>query len=209
MPTKVYFLDDQKTESIGITWGFNWKNVSITYAGKVIGTIAHKAELKKGQLFNLTDYKDLSVKLKGEWNPELELLVNGKEIPDSPTDPNLQLYQTFKAAIGLGILNVLVGLLSSMLNISFLTNLGIGFSSAVLGLIVIALSYGVKRRSRLALAAIIALFMLDIMATFYFLDKDDFNPTSGVILKIIIIIFLLRGFPAIKKLNERSIKQGL
>ncbi len=204
MPTKAYFLDQEKTESVVITWGFNWKNVRFSHSGNFVGVIANKVDLKKGQNFNLSDSIELSIKLKGEWNPELELLLNGKEIPGSPTDPDVQLRQTFKAAIGLGIFNVVIGLLSSILNTSFLTNFGIGIGSIVFGLIIIALSYGIKKRSRVALGSVIALFILDIISTFFFLTDTDANPTSGIILKVFIIMFLFKGFSAIKKLNEEN-----
>lgn len=207
MPTKTYYLDEKRTESIEIKWGFNWRNLRVIYLGEIMGTIANKTDLTKGQTFKLSGLRDLSIQLKGDLNPELELLLNGKTVPGSPTDPRFQLNKVFRISIGLAVLNISFGLLSWILDISLFTNFGIGLSSVFFGAIILVLSFGLRAESKLALSAIVSLLVADIISTFYYFAGTDVVHGPAITIKVVVFFLLIKGFSAIRELNETKRKQ--
>ncbi len=82
MPKKVFYLDKEKTEAIKLSWGFYFKNLTITKDEQPIGQVSNAKELKEGRAFTLPDGKTLSVQLKRTGlGRELEILINGKPVP--------------------------------------------------------------------------------------------------------------------------------
>ncbi|MDO1451769.1 hypothetical protein Q0590_36180 [Rhodocytophaga aerolata] len=206
MPEKIYYLDPAKEQSLITRWGFNWKNFTILLNNQPIGTIATQKELKQGREFTLPDGQTLGVKLTGAIQPELELLLNGKELPGSATDPNEQLRQIFNLTIFLGILNVVIGIVSQMANIDVLTQMGLGIGSIMVGIVMVALAFGIRNRSLAALIAVIGLIGLDIVLTFYFATQNPSapNPTTTILIRLFLIYYLWRGIAAIRKLKAEG-----
>jgi len=202
MPSKTFHLAQDKQDSISISWKGVWKQVSITYNGQEVGSFNNQKELKTGNEFQLDAERKLSVKLSGQLFPELELLVNGQAIAGSPTDPNVQLKQVFNFSLGIGGLSLVVGLIAELFVIDFLLNIGIGLGSIIYGGLIILLAFGVKRKSIIALALIVGLIGLEIVGSVWIAAESQVNPTSGIVIKTFFLIFLFKGFGAIKKLKK-------
>ncbi|MEH0156657.1 hypothetical protein V6R21_21185 [Limibacter armeniacum] len=195
-------MDDTKIDTIDISSGFNWKNTTVKFNDKEIGKLNNKKALKEGGEFQLDANRTLKIQLKGNYQPALELLVNGEPIKGSATDPAEQLNQVSKMAFVIGGLSVVAGLISEFMNFPILNQLGINFFSCIYGLIMIGLGFWVKKRSYIALALIIGLFIFDIIGLFMLAIENDHNPTNGIMMKVFFIFFFAKGFPAIKKLKE-------
>lgn len=205
MPNKTFYLDSYKTEKIDISWGFSWNNTSISHNGTKIGFFDNQKELRKGKEFKLDEFKTLSVKLTGKLNPELELLVNGDVLVGSAKDPIIQLKNVSNLAIGIGSFSSIIGLIAELLNVEFLLNAGLGIISVIVGVIIIVLGILVKNKSYFALSLIMAIILLDITLTLYFAVKEggDTNPTNGIMIKSFFLLYLFKGFSAIKELKTR------
>ena len=88
MPIKRYRLRVDESARLEISWKFNWKELKVTFDQKVIGKILSKKELFAGREFSLPNGSTLKIQLiKLAGIPTLELLCNGKMIPDSDTAP--------------------------------------------------------------------------------------------------------------------------
>lgn len=205
MPVKTFFLSSEKDESITVKWKGGWKQTTITSEGNEIGAFKNQKELKQGKEFQLDENRKLSVKLKGLIYPDLELLINGNVIEGSPADPKMQLKQVFNFAVSIGGLNVFVGLLSELLMLDFLLNIGIGIESIIYGGLIILLAFGVKKKSMISLVLIVGLIILDIIGSFWLSMDSDVNPTNGVVVKVFFLIFLFKGFGAIKKIKIKQL----
>ena len=204
MPNKTFYLTPEKQESISIFWKGNWKQTSINFNGSEIGSFQNQKELKSGKDFELDSSRILSVKLKGQFYPELELLINGEVIAGSPSDPAIQLKQVVNYTIGFGSLSLIVGLIAELFAINILLNIGIGMGSIIFGAILIGLAFGVKRESMAALVLIFGLICLDIIGTFWLSAGSTGNPTNGILIKVFFLIFLFKGFGAIKQLKKKG-----
>lgn len=205
MPKKIYYLDsNNQKEAISISWKGVWKNILLTHNEIEIGTFKNQTELKKGKEFQLDEVRKLSVKMKKGMFPTLELLMNGEPVVGSPTDPKIQLKELTRFVFAIGTLNLIIGLLAELLDNDFLLNLGLGIFSMIYGVVIIALGFGVKKKSIVALGIIITLLILDIMASFWFALENSSNPTNGIVIKIFFIIFLVKGFRILKKIKAKK-----
>ncbi|BDD06490.1 hypothetical protein [Aureibacter tunicatorum] len=202
MPKKVYYLDKGENESISISWGMSWKNTTVSYDGRELGIIKNQKELKKGHEFDIDDGRKLSIRLKGQFYPELELLVNGEVVEGSPTDPKVQLKSVYSFAFWLGLINVIAGILAIVLENAFLQKIGLGYGSIIFGGIIALLSYGVKRKSMVAMALLYGVMIIDILSIFLLIGESDANPTNGILMKLFFLVILFKGFGAIKALNR-------
>lgn len=206
MPKKTFYLNAEKTETINISWGFSWKNTSITYNGHEIGSFKNQKELKEGNEFMLDSSRILSVKLSGTISPELDISINNEPIEGSPTNPKHQLKQISNLAIGLGIFSIVIGLFSELLKIEILINLGFGIGSILIGGIVIGLGFGVRKHSLIALSLIFGIIILDIISSYYVAANSEIeiNPTNGVVIKVFLLIYIFKGFSAIRKIKNKN-----
>ncbi|NUO00705.1 MAG: hypothetical protein HUU01_08815, partial [Saprospiraceae bacterium] len=70
------------TETLQLTWGKNYKNLSISLNGQLIETIPNKAILKLGRSFKLADERQFIVILSGNrlavWHNQFDLLSGVK-----------------------------------------------------------------------------------------------------------------------------------
>ena len=87
MAQHTYYLANNSTEPLTLSWGFNWKNLKVSYLDELLGEIVTKKELVEGREFQLPDNRVVSVKLKGSMMPQLEVLLNNEPVNGSATDP--------------------------------------------------------------------------------------------------------------------------
>lgn len=211
MPLKTFYLDKAQTAPIVISHGFNWKNLSITKDGEVIGEVAHVKELRAGRSFPLSGDQELRIQLKSKWGfiQELEILLNGSPIPGSGTEPQTKLRNTYNLLLFIAGFNIILGVVAELVQVEVLQTLGMGYGTIVVGLLFALCAYLMKfKLSLAALYGAIALLMLDIVLVLVFAGTSGSNPSTGIMMKGIFIMMLLNGAGALKKIrNENLVKQ--
>jgi len=182
-------------------WKGIWKNVEVVLDGVVLGEpFANFKALKQGRDFKLPDGRTLHVRyiigafaMKG-----LTLLIDGRPLAGTSADPRLQI----KLAAGLiyfvAGLSALLGILG-MVGVKFLTYLGFNWPSVVAGILLAGLGFvGVRYKSRAAFAVAAGIIVVDMALTIALgFDPRGHIPTTGIFLRVMIIVAIIRGIKAI------------
>ena len=207
MAQQTYFLDTDATEPLTLSWGFNWKNMIISYQGQPVGEIATKEALVAGHEFELPDRRKISVQLKGSFMPQLEILVNNEPVKDSATEPGAVIRQIWKLSFLLGGVNLVFGLVALFWPADFLLRLGMGTGSVITGVVVIALAFSIRKNSMPALLTSIGFWVLDYAFSLYLVSQDPAapNPMSGLVMRMVIVYTLYRGIAALKQINQKRL----
>jgi len=207
MPRKKYALIKSGPKEIECSWGFAWKNFTVTQNGNIIGTIANQRELKEGRQFSLADGSTLWVRLKiGFGTSGLEVLHNGQPLPGSDMDPAQKVKVAFILLLVITGLNLLAGILLSMLDLQSL-GLGIGIGYIIFGVIFGALAFAVRAKSLVALYIAIALLILDAIAGIAVQVMSNSPTFVWVIVRILILIYLFSAIKAMKDLKTQPVVQ--
>ncbi|WP_192821737.1 hypothetical protein [Rufibacter sp. LB8] len=208
MPIRTYTIPNtDPAQILTLRWGFNWKNMVLTIDGEEIGSIATAKELREGRSFQLAEGKELFVQLKQDGiSHSLELLLNGNPLPGSGSDPHQQLKTAVAVLYFIGAFNILLGILSELVQIELLKTLGLGITSAVIGAFYLGLGYFIQKRLSIgAIYLAIGLLVLDIFFSFYMSTEIGGNPVTGLFIKILFITMLYNGIKAIKKIKGEEI----
>ena len=151
MPSAKYALEKDGPKRIEVSWKGMWKEFTVRFDGRKVGTIADSKELKAGRVFLLPDGSGLKVQLVQRFiQPELQLLRNGRPLPGSASDPEARLKLAYGMVLFVGGLNVVLGLVAELGQVAFLQGIGLGIGSIIFGLLFIGLALLVKRRSAVA-----------------------------------------------------------
>jgi hypothetical protein len=205
MAQHTYFLENDPAKTLTLRWGFNWKNLQVSYCDEPVGEIATKKALTEGREFQLPDNRTVSIKLKGSFMPQLEVLLNNEPVTGSATDPEAILRQIFKLSLVLGILNVVFGVAGTLLPNEFFQKLGFGTDHIFTGALVLALAFGIRKRSMIALIASLSFWVLDYgLGIFFSLQEPGGTNPGGLILRITVVYTLFRGIRALKQLNQQQ-----
>jgi hypothetical protein len=207
MPKQQLALEAGGAKRLEISWGMNFKNVSVKLDGREVGTIPDQKALKEGRSFTLDDGSSLQVQLvRSAMSQELQVLRNGKPLPGSATDPEKKLSTAYTIIFFVGGLSLVIGLLAEIANVDFLRSLGAGWFTVVVGVIFIGLGFLVKRRIILALYAAIVLYALDLglLVMTAVSVPGGRPPVSGIVLHVIFLIFMYQGVGALQELNRQA-----
>jgi hypothetical protein len=204
MPKQSYALERGGLRRLEISWGMFWRNVTVTLDGNVLGTVPGQSELAAGQDFPMPDGSTLTVRLVSTIiSSELQVRRNGEPLPGSAADPLVKHKTAYVIVYGIGALNLVLGVLSLILQVEILENIGIGFYTLAFGLGFILLGYFTQRRSSLALMLAIGLFGLDAGVNFILTLMAGGSPSIvGVFLRVILIIPMVQGVAAIRALYK-------
>jgi hypothetical protein len=199
MPKQSYPIEQGGMERVTVSWKIFWKNFTVEFDGKEIGTIPNQNELLKGQTFELPDGSNLEVKLARTWaSVDLQLLRNGKPLPGSGADPRRRLKQSYGVLYFIGGLNLVLGLIAWLFQIDFLLEIGMGLYSIIVGSIYLLLAFFVQRRSKIALILALAIYGLETVLG----AMNGFD--TGVFIRILFMVVMWQGFGAIKDLGAES-----
>jgi hypothetical protein len=197
MPTQNYPLRRGAQDRLEVSYDKGWKNITLRLDGDVLGAYASKADLKEPQTFSLADGSTLKVVFKRG----LDLRLNGQALPGSTHDPLKYLNNAYGATYFIGGLNLLVGIVKLVTQADWLPVSGPVL--AVMGIIYLALGYGIQRRSLIALVAATVLYTLDtVLLLVTQLQGGSIGTFSAV--RIVLLIALFQGFQAISALKKEA-----
>jgi hypothetical protein len=181
--------------------------MTITHDDTVIGQIPNAKELKKGQSFPLSDGRLLLVQLKQQAiNPVLEVLLEGQPVPGSGTHPQEQVKAAEAVLWFIAGFNILLGLMTELLHLEFLSALGLGWGAVLIGTVYLLLGYWVKKKQSLgALYVAVGFLVLYMVLTVVYASETGANPVSGLILKIIFLTRLFSGIKALKHIRKEEL----
>ena len=208
MPSKTYYLDAAKTETLTAKWGIFFKNVEIIYNGQSLGTVPNKQALEQGYEFNLPDGRSLVAQLtRSVYQQELELRLGGQPVPGSATDPRERLKQALYALLFIGVLNVVLGLVAVVQQVALLQSIGLGWGSVIEGLLYTGLGWwGYKRRAAAAFAIAGVLFVLDGVLM---LSAGSSPGTGALFARFFLVVLIYRGFQAARHLRAQNQPVGM
>jgi hypothetical protein len=198
MPTQNFAVEPNGPKRIEVTWRGIWNDFTVKLDGKDVG-VWTKDELKAGKELPMHDGSTFKAHLRRiGMGQELALLRNGQPLPGSAADP-VQLVKTAAGIIYfLAGANALFGVLGVT---GVLTNFGLGLPEIILGAILGLLGFFAMQRSRVALGIAMALYALDGLAGVYFGIEANQMPAVGVVIHILFLTAMWRGFKAAGELN--------
>jgi hypothetical protein len=206
MAKQSFALEPGGPKRLHITWGGIYRNIAVKVDDRTLGTIPDQRALVKGQDFRLPDGSKLHVQLVSTFmTAELRVLRNGEPLPGSPSDPIARLRNAYLLVYVVGGLNSLLGLLSLLLKVQFLQQVGIGLASFLFGLVFLGLGFLVQKRSLFALILAIVLFIIDGLSGLMFAAAAGGSaPVTGLFVRIILLVPMIQGVSAIKALKARA-----
>src|SRR6185436_12158876 len=113
---------------------------------------------------------------------ELQVTRNGRPLPGSASDPIERVKAAGYIIYFIAGLSGLVGFLAVVFQVQFLLDVGIGWTSLVGAAVYAVLGFFTLRKSRVALIAAIALFILDGLATVVMTAGAKGTPPMGAII---------------------------
>lgn len=203
MPNQKYALERNGPKRLEISWGGFWKDFTAKVDGQVVGTWT-KDELNSGKEVTLPDGSTLKVHLRRVGlGQELQLLRNGQPLPGSGSDP-VQLVKTAAGVVYfLAAAQAVLGVVAIVGDVQLLIDLGMGIPSIIIGVILGVLGFFTMQRSRIALGLAMALYTLGFVLTIATGVEAGRAPTGGIIVYIIFISAMFRGFKAMGTLQAQ------
>ncbi len=204
MPSKKYALEAGGPERVEVDWEGAFKNLTVSFDGTPLGSFENGKDIETLQYLALPDGTRLEVVLaKVGPFPELRIARDGEPLPGSAGDPKTQLEAAANMIFAIAALNAILGFITVIFDIGFLQAIGVGWASLVTGAIYAGLSVLVKKRSLLALAVAVGLFILDGLYMFVAAAEAKASPPiGGLIARIFFLVPMVRGFGAIRELKK-------
>ena len=146
-----------------ISWKGVWREVQVKLDGAPLGTFSTKESLEAGRTFELADGSRLHVRLKNaRTQQELHVSRDGTPLPGSADGPEERIEGASTALNVLAALNIAVGSLAELGEITFLRQMGAGYGSVAGGAVLVGLAWLVKsKHSPGALRLALSLFVVD------------------------------------------------
>ena len=208
MPKRKLSLVRGEAKSLEINWNFGFKAMVITLDGETVGQIPDQAALNAGKTFTLDNGSTIKVQLQRNFlQPELLVWHNGEPVPGSDGDPVQRLNTGSMVLFVVAGLNLLLGAFVVALSLDAFAALGIGIGSIIGGLIYLGLGMAVRARSQPALSKValilaVVLLVADGVMNTVMLVSNGRSPATGLPLRVILIMLLLRTFKAYDALEQ-------
>lgn len=197
-------LDKGGPKRVELEWGFAFKNLRVRVDGVELGTIATKAELEAGRSFVMSDGSSLMVRRTPGLMPVMNVTRDGVPLPGSPGDPETHVRGAATVLFFIAALNAGLGVVSLVIESDFLARAGIGIASVVFGMVYGGLGYLTLRRSLIALAIGIGLFVLDGVVSLVAGAAAGRPPVAMIVMRVFLIVALVRGAQALWKAKQST-----
>ncbi len=203
MAKQSFALEPGGQKRLEVAWKWQYKNTTVSLDGRALGTIPDQRALRAGQHFQLVDGSIIKVQLVAKWyGSELQVHRDGQPLPGSASDPGTRLKNAYWMVYFVAGLNIALGLISLLLNVTFLQELGLGFFSIIYGVVFLVLGFFVQRKSTIALILAIIIFALDgILGCVLSAVAGSTPSVGGLLVRIILLVPMIQGVGAIKALK--------
>jgi hypothetical protein len=212
MPNKKYALDEDGPLDLEVAWSGQLKNFTVRYRGADVASVPALKEHKQGISFPLPNGRTLFAHWKtGGMAPELLLLVDGKPLPGSASDPLMRVKTAAGVTWFIAAMNTVLGVVAVAVKSEALDAIGIGLPSIFFGAVFATLGFFIwKKHSPAALYVAIALFALDSVASIAMaggaMGSGGTPPIGGIIMRVFFFLALFRAVPAVKELAQKKAK---
>jgi len=213
MPTKHFYLDNDKTHLIELRWELFWKNLTISENGQVIGQVKNQSALRAAPTFSLADGRSLTVQLRRVlMSEDLEVLIDGEPVAGSSSHPAERFKQALYTLLLLAAFNGILGIVAEIGDVDLFRALGLGYGTVVVGMVYLGLYWWAKNQlSSLALHIAIGILVLDfVFAIVYAANSQSSNsPGTGIVMRIIFCTLLYKGTQGAKQLKAQQAELDL
>jgi hypothetical protein len=207
MPALKYALAKGEPRRFVLSWSGFWlviKNLTIHLDGDEIGSIPSVDELKSEREFNL-DNGTLKVKFDGRGLDGWKFKVSKDEqlLVADPTPKLRNACIAIFIGAGLFILGGILGPVGQFFQIDFLNQWEFDYGSIIFGAILIMLGFFARKRSMVALGFAVGLYTLDSILVFISaISAIGADLLTITILRVCLLIYMFRGFSAIRDLKR-------
>jgi hypothetical protein len=204
MPQKKFSLEAGGPQRLEVSWRGGFKDLSISLDGQSVASFEGAKGLKDPQRVSLPDGSTLEVQVASVFViPELRLTRDGEPIPGSASDPATRHAGAWGMVLAVAILNLAIGLLVELFDVTFLRAIGAGWGSVLSGLVYGVLAFFVRGKSLVALGLAVGLFVLDGIFVLVAGAQGPGNPPVGsLVARVFFLIPMVRGFAAIRELDQ-------
>ena len=203
MPSHRYALERNGPKRLEVSWSAIWRNFTAKLDEQVVGTWT-KDELSAGKEVPLPDGSTFKAHLKRSGlSQQLELTRNGQPLPGSGSDPATLVKTAAGVIYFLAALQAVLGVVALVGEVDFLLDLGMGIPSIVIGVVLAVLGFFTMQRSRVALGLAMALYTAGAVLTLVSSVEAGRAPGGGIVIYIIFITSMWRGFKAMGELNAQ------
>lgn len=202
MQTMRLALVPDGSKRLEVAWQGRWKNLTLKLDGAPVLTVPTETELKAGRTV-VTQAGTLAVQLKTPaFGRQLWLTVDGRPIPGTAADPAKRLAESYGVLYLVAALDVVLGTVA-VLDLVPLAEMGFGAISIGAGAVFGLLGFAVHRyRSTVALAMAMGLLALDgLVGIVAAMRGGSSAPVSGLVVRVMILLYLSRGFGALRELR--------
>lgn len=210
MAKLLFALEKGQPKRLEIDVKYGFTQATVKFDGNPLLTIPDKQSLIRGVDVLLPDNSTVHIQLQPSFTQNRILVMrNGKHLSGSGGDPQTTLKTAYGLIYVVAGFGLVAGILALVLNNSFLNDLGLGWSTVIMGAIFAVLGFFTQRESKAALIIAIVLYALDAVAGLVLnaMAGASFSSASLVI-KIFIIGYMIPGLKAIddiKKANPPTI----
>lgn len=205
MPTKLYSLESGGPKRLEVSWKGVFKNTTVKLNGVVIGAFSDKAALMTGQLMALPGGATLHVRLVSSmFATHLEMLLDGRPVPGSPTDPVMLVRGAGQLLYFIASLNAFAGSLVLLFDVHALEALvgegGVG--GFVMAFVYSVLAYFSMGGSAWALGIAAALMTVDGLAGLAMAISAGGGPGIGALMvRVLLVVHVVRAFKAARSMR--------
>jgi hypothetical protein len=198
-----FALERGGPKRLEVSWKLTLNHISVSLDGQPAGTVQDLLKKPDGESLTLPDGSVLHLRVRKTLLPMLLLNRNGLPVPGSPGDPHHQIQNASKLLWFICALNVMIGLASLVSPDSLLASLGGGGWAILDGAGFGVLAFFTGRRSRVAIALAIALYVVESL-----LVLGDTVAATGranvgaIIVRVLFLMFLVRGWNGMKELAK-------
>lgn len=204
MPSRTFALEPRGPKRLAVSWKRGWRDLEVKLDARPLLTIPTSKELKDGREVQVAAGQVLKVQLRQTFfGSDLLISLNGRPVPG--TGPEARLATAYGTIYFIGGLSVVIGVLTELVSVQVLQQLGFGWASIAEGAIFLGLGLWVhKRRSFVGLTLAVGLFALDtvIGAVTVASQTGGSPPTGAMVVRILFLVYMARGFGAIKDLRD-------
>lgn len=206
---KIFFLDEQRTQVITVTWQGNYKNVQVTHNGHLLTSFPDKNALQQGGSFTLYDGSRLDIYLKTErMGTGLCVDHNGKPLKGSFNHPD-SIFGLAAGGTGMAaFFTLLVAVFAAVSGFGLKEVQEYWWVFAVLCVALLASGMSIPyTRSVVMVHATILFLIANIAWLFYFSVLSTSRiALAGAVINVMIILAVSRAYGAIRTIAQADQK---